>query len=218
VIADLAFESPRTRCSSTESNEVWSAVAFATGTTISSSVLSSLLTLAVPDASFNCECTILQLQYYSGCWISSLSSSIPLIVRLQYHNMYALPRKIWRTLKVLLVWGTTMFLFRDHIFMRYFNPLPKYMCESSTGELFNGTLETIFPLWSVNIPYLWNTRIRGSHRAKAPSYVALRECHNTQNGYIRLPNPFYNISMATSSERSDDRGRFWNPTIVALPA
>jgi hypothetical protein len=132
--------------------------------------------------------------------------------------MYALLRKIWRTLKVLLVWGMTMLLFHDHIFLRYFNPLPKYMCESPTGELFNGTLTTIFPLWSVNLPYLWNTRIRGSHRAKAPSYFALRECPNTQNGHIRLPNPFYNISMITPSERSEKRGRFWNPTIVALPA
>jgi len=130
--------------------------------------------------------------------------------------MYALLRQICRDIRVGLFWGTLLLLVHDHIYLRYLGP--KYICQSPTGELFNGTLTTIFPLWSVNLPYLWNTRIRGSHRAKAPSYFALRECPNTQNGHIRLPNPFYNISMITPSERSDKRGRFWNPTIVALPA
>jgi hypothetical protein len=118
-----------------------------------------------------------------------------------------------------LFWGTLLLLVHDHIYLRYLGP--KYICQSPTGELFNSTLihTTIFPiLWPVNTTYLRNTRIGGSHRANAPSYFALRECPNAQNGHIRLPNPFYNISMTTPSERSDERGRFWNPTIVALPA
>jgi hypothetical protein len=52
--------------------------------------------------------------------------------------MYVLLRQICRDFRVGLFWSTLLLLVHDHIYLRYLGP--KYICQSPTGELFNGTL------------------------------------------------------------------------------
>lgn len=56
---------------------------------------------------------------------------------------------------------------------------------------------------------------------RVPALIQLTQCPikpNRFTNHIRLPNMLYNISMSPEKHLTDDKRRYWNPTIIALPS
>jgi hypothetical protein len=140
--------------------------------------------------------------------------NIALIVSLVNYNTFEMNRNPLRALlSVLIVPGS--WILAGIVIARIFLPGIDFHWRA----IFNHATIIMTTLLSSKFPLLWNLG-RLDPRVnfvKASNYFALRECPNIQNGHIRLPNPFYNISMVTPG-KSDERSKFWNPTIVALPS